>query len=109
MKFTIVSFLLSILIIPLASSVISGCSFPLVNPPPYTFSESWDPGPHVVSVWVDEGYDDDPAVASQLAHGVFNWNLWDLIDCSEIEFIGGVPTHFAPEVYEQSYTPPPLT
>lgn len=74
MKIRLASFLLSIVIIPFASNVANGCSFPLVNPPPYTFFESWDPGPHVVSVWIDDVYY-DPAVVSQLAHGLYNWNV----------------------------------
>jgi hypothetical protein len=54
---------------------------------------------------IDDVY--NPTVTEQLAHGVFNWNIWGFADCSLIEFVGGENTLFGPEVYANTYRVPP--
>jgi hypothetical protein len=92
------------MVIGLAAGIAQGCSFPPIIPWPYTFFDSWQPGPNVAHVYVDAGF--NPTQTEQLAHGVFNWNTWGLADCSLMEFTGGENREFDPEVYDQLYKAP---
>ena len=107
MKLTLRCLLLSIIVITFSSGLSMGCSFPLLNPPPYTIQYSWDPGPRVVNFYIDDQFAFDPTIVSQLEQGVYNWDIWSLADCSEVEFVGLGTMHFGPEVYDQRYKPPP--
>jgi hypothetical protein len=54
MKATFRCLVISIAIISLSTGAAMACSFPLLNPPPYTQFESWDPGPRVVTFFIDD-------------------------------------------------------
>ena len=92
-----VSHLISCLLVIAVSAVIGfGCSFPPLNSSPYDYFMSWKPGPNVAYVSIDADF--NSTQREQLAHGVLNWNLWGLLDCSLMEFAGGESRQFEPQV-----------
>jgi len=106
MRFLLKGLLSAITVMGIATGVSEalGCNFPLINPPPYTFQYSWQPGPRVLHLSIDDHY--NPTDTEQLAHGVLNWNPWGLADCSFVGFTGGENRHFEPEVYAPLYFAP---
>jgi len=102
MKLRILVSVVVLIVVRIAIS--KACAFPPIIP---SYLYSWSPGPRVLQVHIDDIFNVNPAITDQLRHGVFNWNVWGLVDCSLVEFAGGASGHFGPEVYANNYVVPP--
>lgn len=87
MKSRIRLLLTAIVLVGLAHIAVLACEIPPLST---RLLDSWRPGPRVVQLSIDSGY--SSVQREQLARGVFNWNIWGLVDCSFVEFVGGTST-----------------
>ena len=73
MRLRLSALLTAVAVVGLWHSASQACSFPLVNPPPYAFYNTWRPGPRTINLSIDarlqlDGYRAIGARRIQLEH-----------------------------------------
>src|SRR6185436_17197621 len=96
MKLKYISLIASVLVALLLSTSIASaqptCSYPpAVTPWWAAYYYSWVPGTSL-DVFIDESFSETDR--DQLIHGIENWNLWSVADCSNVTFYGFESMHF---------------